>query len=215
MTDVLPEQNLAAFAETFRRNVASHELMIARDDGMYRHLQFRVPGTDPYRIEITTWPHHLAITGDLGDGGYVFRGPEDMFGFFRGREPNPGYWTEKLCSGGPVREYCEELFRQHVSLAVAAHADRLPGLAAVVDAEVLNSDWANTGNEDDAELLLDGFVYYEDGGVTRLLRDRTPDFTFAGWQQWDWAGWAHWYLWACHAIPWGIARYDEVGACNF
>jgi hypothetical protein len=43
--------------QDFLRDVRQHEMAIARDDGIYRHLVFRQPENSwLHRFEIITWP---------------------------------------------------------------------------------------------------------------------------------------------------------------
>ena len=77
----------------FVKHTEKHELKIIKDDGVYRHMRFGDPDTIIYSMHVTTWPGHLAVTGDMGT--YLFSRIEDMFKFFRHDRPNPQYWAEK------------------------------------------------------------------------------------------------------------------------
>lgn len=116
-----------AYAEVlarFQKDIASHELDVIQDSGVYRHLRFRRPGTASYGFDIVTWPGHLAISGDMGCS--VFSRLNDMFEFFRSsteeisRAPgglpiNVGYWAEKcVANDGVMKEFREEYFRSLV-----------------------------------------------------------------------------------------------------
>ncbi|SQC93443.1 Uncharacterised protein [Cedecea neteri] len=89
----------------FLRDVALHTLQIHRDDGLYRHLRFKRPGTNAYYFDIVTWPGYLTITGDMGT--WTFSRVSDMFNFFMDSHfghrasfvINPGYWSEKFEAG--------------------------------------------------------------------------------------------------------------------
>lgn len=93
--------------EIFSGSTQSHELTILHDDGLYRHCRMAVPGTIMWSWEIITWPGHLAIAGDIGDG-YTFSRLDDMFEFFGSRQDgyypdgspfiNVDYWAEKLAT---------------------------------------------------------------------------------------------------------------------
>lgn len=90
----------------FVKEVAEHELTIAHDDGLYRHLKFRHTGTcysGYYWFDLITAPGVLFFQGD-GDG-FAFRRMEDMFEFFRSSaymgRPNVQYWAEKLAGPSP------------------------------------------------------------------------------------------------------------------
>jgi hypothetical protein len=83
---------------TFLRDVREHKLAIVLDQGLHRHITLGRPGSSYYRFHITTWPGHLAISGDCGS--YTFARLADMFEFFRDETGqniiNEGYWAEKL-----------------------------------------------------------------------------------------------------------------------
>lgn len=92
--------------EHFRHAVREHELFILIDNGVYRHLRMKKPGTFAYSYDIVTWPGHLAISGDMD--ACIFTRLTDMFEFFRQEAPrgivdlastihiNPQYWSEKV-----------------------------------------------------------------------------------------------------------------------
>jgi hypothetical protein len=91
----------------FLNDVASHRMIVIRNDGVNRHIRFKRPQSGTFWLDLITWPGTLCIDGDMGT--YVFRRLEDMFEFFRtdrtcgekdGRTLfiNPGYWGEKLQS---------------------------------------------------------------------------------------------------------------------
>ena len=85
------------FADRFLRDIAQHQMTILRDDGVYRHLRFQVPGTPHRQFDLVTWPGYLAYTGDMG--AYVFTRVHDMFKFFRRElqsyDMDMHYWAEK------------------------------------------------------------------------------------------------------------------------
>ena len=65
----------------FLRDVAEHEMIVVRDDGVHRHIRFKKPGTSCMHFDLITWPGYLCYTGDMGT--YVFSRLTDMFEFFR------------------------------------------------------------------------------------------------------------------------------------
>src|ERR1700722_8964450 len=101
-------------------------MTVLHDDGLYRHLRFirmveqedgsRKP-TSFYWFDVITWPGCLTINGDMET--FTFSRVTDMLEFFRGHEPNYGYWAEKARGGTQVRRYSDERFRQ----LVAEHLD--------------------------------------------------------------------------------------------
>ena len=200
MTTILTRPDVA---ESFRRDTAKHEMTVLRDDGLYRHLRFRSPENGFYWFDLVTWPGVLVINGDMG--GYMFARLTDMFEFFRSGafgsdRINPGYWAEKIRAGSHVKEYSEECFRQLVTEDAGGSAADYPGLMDAVREQILNSD--DIVYEDGARGLLSGFEYgaADDGSV--------EDFRFSDTWEWDLSEWSHQFLWCCHAIQWGIGRYD-------
>lgn len=154
-------------AEAFARDAADHELTVLHDDGLYRHLRFvrmvtekdgsRKP-TSFYWFDLITWPGCLAINGDME--GYTFSRVTDMFEFFRGHEPNPQYWAEKLRASSSVKAYSEDVFRQHV---LDYYRDRvesgdvLKGLGRAIREQVLEAH--EIGWEDGARGVLGDFQF--------------------------------------------------------
>ena len=92
----------------FLLDTAFHRLEIIRDDGLYRHLRMKQPGTSCYYFDIITWPGYLTVTGDMGT--WTFSRIADMFDFFGPWQDgiNTGYWSEKL-EAGAGHSACELL----------------------------------------------------------------------------------------------------------
>ena len=110
--------NRAEVHERFKKDTAEHQMTVLRDDGLYRHLRFRKPGTGIYGFDIVTWPGYLAISGDMGAS--MFTRLEDMIQFFR-QDPdgelsiNPGYWHEKcVANDGDAKEFSRDLLTAYV-----------------------------------------------------------------------------------------------------
>jgi hypothetical protein len=201
----------------FAREVAQHEMTIAHDDGLYRHLKFRHTGKNYsgyYWFDLITVPGALFFQGD-GDG-FSFRRLEDMFEFFRSSaylgRPNVQYWAEKLA--GPtsrqVMTYKPEMLTAWVVERVrdAQSGDTLPGLADAVSERILEAEEMTWDDETSARRLIEDFRHYENEG-DRYDPDKRPDFTFGelwevSFRDYDW-----WFLWALEAILWGIGKYDE------
>lgn len=100
--------------EYLLENVAEHELEILHEEGLYRHLRFKAPGTWIWHFDLVTWPGCLYVGGDIGEG-YVFTRERDMLTFFDHGQPdghiNPSYWAEKLTLGArSVREFSQESY---------------------------------------------------------------------------------------------------------
>ncbi|MEU1778161.1 hypothetical protein ABZ545_01585 [Streptomyces abikoensis] len=189
-----PEDNIA---ERFRRDTAQHKMTVLQDDGLYRHLWFMAPRSSEYWFELVTWPGCLAMRGDVGDG-YVFSRLEDMFQFFRADGPsgiNPHYWAEKLGGGRrSVEEYSEGMLRQ-----------------LVVERFVEDARW--NGVPPGTGKALRTRVLDEDLSDEHRARSVVEDFAHAGYEfsdvwEWNFHDYKPDFLWACHAIVWGIAQYD-------
>ena len=65
--------------EQFLDDVKNHELTIHQNNGVYRHLTFKNADDCHQSFNITTFPNHLVITGDMGT--LVFSRLYDMFNF--------------------------------------------------------------------------------------------------------------------------------------
>lgn len=186
-------------AERFARDTAGHQMTVLHDDGLYRHLRFQDPKHGAYWFDIVTWPGCLTIRGDINDA-YTFNRLPDMFEFFRGKHINPGYWAEKLPNGwNSVKEYSEDTFRklvkEHVAEAIR-YSDAPRGISRAVRDEILNR--FDLHSEDNAREALDDFEY--------------KGFRFEDTWEWDFRDYDWAFIWACHAIVWGIAQYDAVKA---
>jgi hypothetical protein len=106
-----PENPHAKAYAAFVEQTKNHQLVVLHEDGLYRHLRIQEPGTRAWSWDITTWPGHLATSGDVADG-YTFSREEDMIRFFsyagRGDDGyyadgapsiDVRYWAEKLGGG--------------------------------------------------------------------------------------------------------------------
>ena len=175
-------------AETFAKDVALHGMAVVLDKEENRHLTFRRPGTNNMYFNITTWPGHLCISGDMGC--YVFARLRDMFEFFRGDEINPGYWEEKIQATerhGGSKEYDPEKLR------------------AYVEEEI--KDWP----ESVQRAARDEVLYYADDEhkAREALRDFAEDHHMFDdpWEA-DFTEYTYRYIWCCRAIVWAIGWYD-------
>ena len=230
-------------ATRFKRDVAKHEMTVLHDDGLYRHLRFArpKPASFMYWFDLITWPGSLTIRGDIGES-YTFSRLPDMFEFFRGKDINPHYWSEKLDGGrDSAKEYSEEKFRQLVVeyfVDSVRSGDTPRGLGKAVREEILNSEFLAV--EDDARRVLDDFEYGASYKASCLCGDaaeftstveadlwrsghirpndavhrssvkRVEGFRFSDTWEWDLRDYDWQFLWACHAIQWGIAQYDAA-----
>lgn len=107
--------------DQFTRDIAKHEMLAMRDDGVNRHLRFKRPGTMFMHFDILTWPGYLCYMGDMGT--FVFRRTTDMLEFFRaGKNDKPyridfRYWAEKVEAadkGDGLEAFSAEKFKAEV-----------------------------------------------------------------------------------------------------
>lgn len=180
-----------------------HEMTVLYDDGPYRHLRFKSPDASRYWFELITWPGCLTFRGDVGDD-FTFARVPDMFAFFRGHEINPTYWSEKTTA--TTMTYSEDLFKRSVWEHVRNYGQGHRGLARAVQEHFFDrwsSDW-DTSREDQAREALEAFAFTAAG--------RGEPFGFVDAWEWSFRDFDWSFLWACHAIVWGIARYDAEHA---
>ena len=216
--------------ERFLRDVSKHVMTIVRDDGVYRHLQFRKPKPDgnEYWFDLITWPGSLCISGDMGT--YVFRRLNDMFEFFRTDQEyaeshgkklgiNLGYWSEKLQApdSSESKEFNPEHFRANVIEAFETWVtENKPE-----DDDEFTSLEDRENFEAQKELLREGLdeevLNRLDDGETRAYDaarnfscSEAPEFSLDDCWEWDCRSYKFRYVWCCYAIAWGIKNYDEI-----
>lgn len=198
-------------ARQFAAETDEHEMTVLHDEGLYRHLRFGRPGTELWSFSLITWPHHLAISGDVG-GGWTFTAREDMIDFFGARRDtgvNLSYWWEKLPSA-------------QRSAARSFSADRLLRLATD---DIAGWGMAERDRAEAVERLL--FVWEHEGGYEQAYRGILDDFVwtptitnsevisgfpirFRDVDEWDAEDFDHHFQLACHAIAFGAHRYIET-----
>lgn len=222
--------------ERFIGDVAGHQMTIAHEDGIYRHVQFRGQRGGHLWFDLLTWPGRLTISGDMGT--WTFARVPDMFTFFRSAklEINTSYWAEKLqhgTSGGRdhAREFSEELFAarllEQLSSYFGLESPDLETVAAAVKEEVLERESGNgpyalmhAAAEFECE-------YGEQPEHTPLCRksragyrstcicgaDRTrKTFSFDPCELPDGKEYSYHFLWCLYAIVWGVQQYDAATA---
>lgn len=190
---------IAQAQDRFAATTTQHAMTILRDDGVYRHLRF-APGGQlaAYWYDLVTWPKHLVITGDMGT--FMFARQHDMFTWFRqDLAVNAGYWAEKL-QAGEAFQWSEDQFAEWVAEQVAAGKEAKPEL---------EWDWI------DAEIdacVMPPVVCSQHDAVAAIQdwndwKESLCGFRFET-DDCDWDDFRSDYLWCCHAIKTGIARYD-------
>lgn len=218
----------ACTEERFLRDVAQHEMIVIRDDGVNRHIRFKEPGTINQFFDLITWPGHLCYTGDMGT--YVFQRTNDMFGFFRkgGRLDciDHHYWAEKIQAADRegVRKFSHPKFQEMVRSwvtdheesyrpdeddtdAVAQHAAAYAELRSEVDSEVANAD-------DNSTRCYDAAIdFRHNGDAWQEFHGPGAEFEFSDvWDGFDFAtsDYTFRFLWCCYALAWGIEKYDAA-----
>lgn len=208
----------------FLKDVESHVIEVIKDDGLYRHIRLRKPGTMCMHFDLLTWPGYLCYTGDMGT--YVFRRLEDMFEFFRsdreyaqrrGRQLsiNTHYWAEKLeaVDGGRHRagvlEFDQEKFRRvineyRINWIKDAHSrrslnkDERRYLWEAVDEDVLNLI-----DEGEERVQMAAYDFFYSPGTGR------PNWQFDDLFEHDFTKYKGRFIWCCYALAWGIQKYDD------
>ena len=207
--------------EVFRKDVASHEMTIAMDSGVYRHLRFAKPGTGCYHFDIVTWPGHLAISGDMGSS--VFTRLHDMFEFFRagpetterrgGLYINAGYWAEKcIANDGEKTEFRKELFADAVKRRFDNHFEgmELSASQKASKSELWSSledtvlSCADDGHHEAVRAAMD---FEGDAGsfarfnLHDFYEESVTDYTFH-------------FIWRLYAIAHAVQTYDVAKAAQ-
>lgn len=208
--------------EQFLGDVADHVMQVVRDDGLYRHIRFKRPGTICMHFDLITWPGVLCYTGDMGT--YVFSRLADMFEFFRtdtrDKKPgelyvNLGYWSEKLIAvdagsrNGGATEFSEEKFTQVINDYVAEWLD---------DRDVSEEDAKALRDAVKSE-IIDMIEPQDESYTYRLGHDFQHDvghYEFYFQDLWDYSftEYTSRFKWCCYALAWGIQLYDDSKAAE-
>jgi hypothetical protein len=223
-----------------RYTTRPHELTILHDEGVYRHLRFKSPDQGAYWFDLVTWPGCLTVRGDLGAAyTFAERGDMFAFFRGKSIQPNywsQKLDAKHGSASGYDQDLCEQIVKEHVVEVI--RDGRAPrGLGRAVTELLRDGDF---GWEDGAYAELTRFEhgaktvltcacraraefdanYYgaEDiiwrgkhRGVGHFVTDeKIEGFRFHDVYEWRFRDFDWSYLWACHAIVWGIARYDEA-----
>lgn len=197
--------------QCFDNDVKDHGMEILRNDGVYRHLRFKRPGSSCYWFDLITWPGCLAIRGDMG--AWMFARTTDMFTFFGGPGINPHYWGEKLVTEGgrrssteysadSYREQVEDWYRETVEDQELTGAQAAELRKAIVDD--LLDEWPGEWN-------------HSEHAAHRALADFDWNgITIGDTWEWNLREYGYHYVWCCWAIVYGRDRFwahlDEQAA---
>ena len=208
--------------QSFLKDIAEHQMIVLRDDGLYRHIRFKKPGTGCMHFDLVTWPGYLAYSGDMGC--YVFTRLEDMFNFFRtdkndwnynrkgGLSINLGYWSEKLVAvdgqrdSGSATEFSEEKFRRIVNdyrvRWIRDYRDTLTKEQRRELWETVQDRVLDCLMDDKHEAMRAAHTFSEDIGGRRF---EFTDFWDHNFEQFTYR-----FIWCCYALAWGIGQYDKA-----
>lgn len=192
-------------------DLRDHKMTIERDDGVHRCIHFGRPGSGVYSFRLVTWPGALAIQGDCGD--FMFRRLTDMFEFFRSADGeitiNSGYWAEKLVAVAKsegLKVFSPEMFDEQVK----HHFDEYWVFESETDKEeawsYLRDEYSGLNGSD-----FDGGPNGAHEAICAAMRYECPVTGQSFEEAYAWAveEYGFHYLWCCHAIVWGIKRYDQ------
>ena len=200
--------------KSFLANVANHELTILRDDGLYRHLQFKQPNSGICRFEILTFPGHLVYVGDMGS--YTSQRLEDMFEFFHvsplaGRPQlhiNTGYWGEKVRAtdrNEGLATFSEEKFTRVIRELRRTWIRENAKRTTPAQRRELWDDIEETILKADPTRMLDKAMEFNS-----FVNDDVGSFYFQDLWDYNFNEPSGRFVWCCYAIAWGIQRYDET-----
>lgn len=188
--------------ERFLSDVRTHQMAVEHDDGVYRSVRFARPGTSAYHFVLTSWPGHIAMSGDMGS--LVLSRVRDMFAWCDGStmRVDMHYWHEKAVAtsarSDPL-EYDERLFEQAVRDDFRLHGFRSFRSARAV--------WNDVKDD-----LLECLPEHQHEAVARAMsfRAETDDgdvFEMPDFWETRLRSFSFGFIWQCYAIRWGARRY--------
>jgi len=205
--------------EIFLKDVSNHEMQILHEDGIYRHIRFKIPNNSAYYFDLITYPGYLVYSGDMGC--YVFSRLKDMFEFFRAAECssdglyiNTGYWAEKLKAvdgnrnSADAMEFDEEAFRKvineyRVSWVREYGLDKQQRRALWIDVE-----------ESVMHRIEDGEHAACQAAYEFSHKTKGDTFQFEDLFEHDFKRYTFHFLWCCYAIAFGVKKYHEAKALS-
>ena len=199
---------------SFLKDVATHEMHILHEDGVYRHIRFKQPGTGCMHFDLITYPGYLVYSGDMGC--YVFSRLNDMFQFFRtdrqsndGLYINLGYWAEKLQAidgnrhNSHAMEFDEDAFRRVIN-EYRVNWMRNGGL----DKEQRRELWDEVENDVLAS-IEDGEHAATHAAYRFAFKAGRSVFQFDDLFEHNFNRYTFRFIWCCYALSWGVKKWDE------
>jgi hypothetical protein len=175
----------------FPKDIAEHELTVLHNDGLYRHLRFKKPGTSVYYVDVITWPGCLTIHGDMGT--YTFSRIEDMIRFFAGKGSiDLRYWQEKLqgLGRGETMVWDPASFKQQVMEEYEREVEENPGAPYLHELmEEIQEDVLDVADDEDlAHRALQDF------------RHKASGFEFVDSWEWECRDYDYRFVWICYVL---------------
>lgn len=181
-------------------NIENHELSILHNEGLHRYMVFSNKGQNAYRVNITTWPGYLCISGDMGT--YVFSRLPDMLSFFNEDGINPGYWSEKCVSMdkySKIEEFSIDKFNSNV----------LTYLKDFIEEDCWNKeDLDKLSNDIVSELdylalrfgTNEEYAFYNWANEYGFKNKDDDMFEFIDFWDYDCNDYSYGFIWCCYAI---------------
>jgi len=172
-----------------------YKMEVIKDNGVHRHLSFKHNDKHDGSFQITTWPGHLCMSGDMGC--FVFSRIQDMTGFFSGGGISPSYWSEKCLAGashnGGLKNFDFDTFSKGITEILSQRLDAKDYEEATVEKakEALESlEW----------------IEPDEYGAVAYLRELDSDLVeLCDLPNFD--VWNFHYLFACYAINFACNTY--------
>jgi hypothetical protein len=199
--------------QNFLKDVAEHQMLVIRDEGLNRHLRFKKPDTYCMHFDLITWPGHLCYTGDMGT--YVFTRIEDMFQFFRraGKEKKYAidrrYWAEKCISldRSGIEEFDEDKFKQIIFGRLVEWIKENRYRTTKEERRDLWDDVVNqvSGAEGDGGGYRLQIAAYD---FSHTVNSEIGEFYFSDLFESNFNRYTTRFTWCCFAMAWAIEQYD-------
>lgn len=204
-------------AESFLKDVASHQISVKHSDGVYRHLRFQKPQSSNMWFDLVTWPGYLTISGDMGC--WTFARVSDMFTFFRSKgdlQINASYWAEKLEHGNHggrdgAKVWDDELFQSRLMEKVES-SELTEDQKRFVKARIAKEVFSDSG-----ELFLLHAAYeftcclesecIDAGFCLKGDKHRKDQFRFDSCEIPSGKDYSYHFIWCLYAIVWGIQQW--------
>lgn len=206
----------------FLRDVEKHQMLVLRDDGIYRHIRFKRSDTMCMHFDLITWPGYLCYTGDMGS--YVFTRLRDMFEFFRTDRDSTWLKKNNLTLGVNQRYWGEKLQASDKHDGFKKFSpDKFDAAIRNYFARWLRDNRDTTTKEERRDLwesicinVLDSNS--DSGGYRKQCAahdfyrqvNKRVCFRFEDFWETDVEEYTHRFTWCCYALAWGIEQYDKA-----